>query len=144
MVLTITACHRRFSTCASCSVVAVVKRLGIVFPQGPSGVLHGANSCRALLRPSRESKSPHLRRCALSVISERPENTGLIFHRKHYSKNPIASHVRTVTSEEFLPGVGKIFTMAAPRLIGSSEVPIKERLRFQRKPPVRNGLAEHM
>src|SRR5450755_3295764 len=95
MVLTITACHRRFSTCASCSVVAAaavaasVKRLGIVFPQGSRGLFRDAKPCRALRRPTREPKSPHLWICALSVMSEHPENTRLIFHSKDYSKYPI-------------------------------------------------------
>jgi hypothetical protein len=50
--------------------------------------------------------------CALSVISKRPENTGLIFPRKNYSKNLIPSRARPISSEEILLGVGKIFTMA--------------------------------
>jgi hypothetical protein len=49
--------------------------------------------------------------CALSVISKRAENTGLIFHRKNYSKTLIPSHALSVSREEFLPGAGKIFTM---------------------------------
>jgi len=82
-----------------------------VFPRG-SEAIKWCEACRALLRPSRESKWRHLWICALSVISKRAENTGLIFHGKNYSKTLIPSHVLSVSREEFLPGAGKIFTMA--------------------------------
>ncbi len=95
--------------------------LAFWFPQGPSGELHGTKPCRAPLRPSRESNSPHLCICALSVKSKPRENTGLISQRKHYSKNPIPSAARALYSEEFLPGEGKIFTVAARA--GSSRRP---------------------
>ena len=48
------------------------------------------------------------------VKSKLPGNTGLISQRKDYSKDPIACSTRALNPEEFLPGDGKNFTIAAP------------------------------
>jgi hypothetical protein len=53
--------------------------------------------------------------CAVLVMSEHPENTGLISQRKPYSKNPIPRACAPRAAEEFLPGEGKIFTVPALR-----------------------------
>jgi hypothetical protein len=56
----------------------------------------------------------HLWICAVLVMSEHRGNTGLISQRKYYSKDPIPCRSRALILEEFLPGDGKIFTIAAP------------------------------
>ena len=82
-------------------------------PRIPGGMLHVSSACRALRRPRRESKSPHLWICALLVMSKSQENTGLNSQPTHYGKNPIPPARALQTAEEILPGDGKIFTMAA-------------------------------
>jgi hypothetical protein len=103
-----------FGCCRCCGCCGCTEVWHCGSPRVPSGLLHDANPCRALLRPSRTSKSPHLWICVLSVKSKHHGNTGLISPPQYYSENPIPSRSHLLNPEEFLPGDGKIFTISAP------------------------------
>src|ERR1700677_28966 len=117
MVLTITACHSRFSTCASCSVVtvvAVVKRFDIAVPPGSPVV------CCMTQNPAehRSSQAGHQNRLTCGFVlfpsSANVEKTQYLFFTvTNTRKTRFPTSNAPQSSEEFLPGDGKIFTMAA-------------------------------